>query len=70
MLRANPVPEVELVNVLRLALRYWVMDDSPPPPSRYPTLARQTLVAPTKSAMGFPSGIPAYRIPSSRRTTS
>jgi hypothetical protein len=56
--RANPVPEVELVNALRLALRNWVMSDVPPPPSRYPTLANRTLVEPTKHAMGFPSGIP------------
>ncbi len=56
--RANPVPEVEIVNALRLALRNWVMSDVPPPPSRYPTLSDRTLVEPTKHAMGFPSGIP------------
>jgi len=56
--RANPVPEAELVNALRLALRNWVMSDVPPPPSRYPTLASGTLVAPTRHAMGFPSGVP------------
>ena len=56
--RANPVPEVELVNVLRLALRYWVMTDTAPPASRYPTLAKGTLVAPTRKAMGFPAGVP------------
>ncbi len=56
--RANPVPEVELVNVLRLAMRYWVMTDTAPPPSRYPTLATGTLVAPTRKAMGFPAGVP------------
>src|SRR5712672_2707095 len=36
--RANPVPETELVNVLRLAMRNWLMNGTPPPPSRYPTL--------------------------------
>jgi hypothetical protein len=56
--RANPVSEVEIVNVLRLAMRYWVMNDTVPPPSRYPTLAKKTLVAPSKKAMGFPSGVP------------
>jgi Alpha/beta hydrolase domain len=56
--RANPVPEVELVNVLRLSMRYWIMNDTPPPPSRYPTIMQKTLVAPTKKAMGFPSGVP------------
>ena len=56
--RANPVPEVELVNVLRLAMRYWLMNDVAPPPSRYPMLANGTLVPPTKQAMGFPAGVP------------
>jgi Alpha/beta hydrolase domain len=56
--RANPMPEAELVNVLRMAMRNWVMSDTPPPPSRYPTLAAHTLVTPTKNAMGFPSGVP------------
>ena len=56
--RANPVPEVELVNVLRVALRNWVMHEMPPPPSRYPTLANRTLVDPTQRAMGFPAGVP------------
>jgi Alpha/beta hydrolase domain len=56
--RANPISEVELVNVLRVALRNWVMNDVPPPPSRYPTLAEHTLVDPTRKAMGFPLGVP------------
>jgi hypothetical protein len=60
--RANPVPEVELVNVLRVAMRNWVMSDTPPPRSRYPTLAAHTLVAPTKKAMGFPSGVPGVLV--------
>jgi len=29
-----------------------------PPPSQWPTLAKKTLVEPTKAAMGFPSGVP------------
>jgi hypothetical protein len=56
--RANPVPETELVNVLRLAMRNWITVGTPPPPSRYPTLAGGTLVDPTQAAMGFPSGVP------------
>ena len=56
--RANPVPEAQLVNVLRLAMRNWIMQGTPPPPSRWPTLAAGTLVDPTPAAMGFPSGIP------------
>lgn len=61
--RANPVSETEITNVLRLAMRNWLMNGTPPPPSRYPTLTGGNLVAPTQSAMGFPSGIPG--IPSS-----
>ena len=61
--RANPVSETEITNVLRLAMRNWLMVGTPPPPSRYPTLAGGNLVEPTQTAMGFPSGIPG--IPSS-----
>jgi hypothetical protein len=57
-LRANPVPATGLVSRMRAALREWVMNDTPPPPSRWPTLAAGTLVDPTKAAMGFPSGVP------------
>jgi hypothetical protein len=38
-LRANPVPATALVNRMRVALREWVMDGTPPPPSQWPTLA-------------------------------
>ena len=41
-----------------LHFRNWVMNGTLPPNSVYPTLARQTLVEPTKAAMGFPD-IPA-----------
>ena len=37
-LRANPVPATALVNRMRVALREWVMDGTPPPPSQWPTL--------------------------------
>jgi alpha/beta hydrolase family protein len=57
-LRANPVPATGLVNRMRVALRDWVMNGTPPPPSRYPTLAGKNLADPTMAAMGFPSGIP------------
>jgi hypothetical protein len=56
--RANPVSETELVNVLRLAMRNWITNGTPPPPTRYPTLASGNLVDPTQAAMGFPSGVP------------
>ena len=57
-LRANPVPALGMVNRVRAALRDWVMHDTPPPPSRWPTMAKKTLVEPTMKAMGFPAGIP------------
>ena len=37
-LRANPVPATGLVNRMRVALRDWLMHDTPPPPSQWPTL--------------------------------
>lgn len=55
---ANPMPHTELVNVLRNAMRDWVLKGTPPPPSRWPTLTGGTLVAANKAAMGFPSGVP------------
>jgi len=56
--RQSPVSETEITNVLRLAMRNWITNGTPPPPSRYPTLAGGTLVDPTQAAMGFPSGVP------------
>src|SRR5216117_1131732 len=61
-LRANPVPANSLVNRMRVALSEWVMNDTPPPASRWPLMHgaknERNLVEPTKSAMGFPSGVP------------
>jgi hypothetical protein len=57
-LRPNPMPSTQLVKVIRLAMRKWVLNGTPPPPSRYPTLAAGNLVDPTQAAMGFPSGVP------------
>jgi hypothetical protein len=61
-LRANPVPSTGLVNRMRVALREWVLNDTPPPPSVWPRMrgpnAERTLVEATKLAMGFPSGVP------------
>ena len=61
MLPANPMPHTETVNALRVHFRNWVMKDTPPPPSRWPTVKDKYLVEPTKDAMGFPSipGVPA-----------
>jgi hypothetical protein len=55
---ANPVSEGDLVNVLRLAMRNWLMHGTNPPTSLYPNLSGGTLVDPTQAAMGFPSGVP------------
>lgn len=62
MFAANPVPHLETFNALRFHFRNWVMNDTPPPPSLYPTLAAGTLVDPTKAATGFPTipGVPAH----------
>ena len=56
----NPVPHTETLNAIREHFRNWVMHDTLPPPSRYPTLAGGTLADPTRAAMGFPSipGVP------------
>jgi hypothetical protein len=55
---ANPMPQRETVNALRVHFRNWIMKNVAPPASVYPTLAAGTLVDPTKEAMGFPDGIP------------
>ena len=39
---ANPMPHTETVNALRVHFRNWVMKDTPPPPSRWPTLRTST----------------------------
>jgi hypothetical protein len=58
-LRANTVPaNVGLVNRVRTALREWVLNDTAPPPSRWPLKRDKNLVEPTMKAMGFPKGVP------------
>ena len=61
MFGANPMPYTETSNAIRLHFRDWVMNGTPPPPSRYPTLANGFLVDPTKEAIGFPNipGVPS-----------
>ena len=57
---ANPVPHTETFNALRVHFRNWVMKETPPPASVWPTLAGGYLVDPTKEALGFPTipGVP------------
>lgn len=60
VLPANPMPHGEIVNALTVHFREWVMHDTPPPASRYPTLRERQLVEANKTAMGFPT-IPGLR---------
>ena len=59
-LATNPMPHTETVNAITVHFRDWVMRNTPPPASRYPTLREQQLVAANKTAMGFPT-IPGLR---------
>jgi hypothetical protein len=60
VLPANPMPHTQTVNALRVHFRDWVMKGTPPPPSRYPMLAQQTLGEANKAAIGFPT-LPGLR---------
>jgi hypothetical protein len=51
----NPNSSRETLRALRNALVRWVVTGAEPPPSRYPTLAAGELVAPTASAMKWPT---------------
>ena len=53
-LPGNPNPEAEQTRALTRALVEWVTKGTPPPPSRYPTLANGDLVVPTRTALGMP----------------
>ena len=50
------------MRALRRALTEWVVGNTTPPESRYPTIARGELVAPVRSAMNFPA-IPGAPLP-------
>jgi hypothetical protein len=56
----NPNPQAEQTRALTRALVDWVVKGSPPPPSRYPTLAHGDLVPATRTALGVPDipGLP------------
>ena len=60
VLPGNPLPHTETYRALIVHFRNWVMRNTAPPPSRYPTLRDKQLVEPTKAAMGFPT-IPGLR---------
>jgi len=53
-LPANPNPQADQTRALTAALVEWVVRGTPPPPSRYPTLAKGELVLPTRQATHFP----------------
>jgi hypothetical protein len=60
VLPANPLPHAETFRALSVHFRNWVVRNTPPPPSRYPTMRAGQLVEPTKAAMRFPT-IPGLR---------
>jgi hypothetical protein len=60
VLPANPVPHGGTVNALRHTFRQWVMKGTPPPASRYPTLAAGQLGEASKAGIGMPA-LPGLR---------
>jgi len=60
VLPANPVPHGGTVNALRHHFRQWVMKGTPPPASRYPTLAAGQLGEASKAGIGMPA-LPGLR---------
>ena len=59
-LTTNPMPHTETVNALTVHFRDWVMRNTPPPASRWPTLRERQLVEANKTALGFPT-LPGLR---------
>ncbi len=59
-LPANPVPHTQTINAIRVHFRNWVMNNTAPPPNRYPTLAAGQLAESHKAALGFPT-LPGLR---------
>jgi hypothetical protein len=62
MLATNPNSSNETNRALMKALVEWVVNDTAPPPSRYPTLAKGDLVPPGHASTGFPV-IPGQPLP-------
>jgi len=55
MLARNPNPQLETRRALFVALTDWVTNNTPPPPSLYPTVVGKTLVPATSRAMLWPN---------------
>jgi hypothetical protein len=62
VLAQNPNSSSETNRALVRALIDWVVEDAPPPPSRYPRLDHGDLVPATQAATGFPL-IPGMPLP-------
>jgi hypothetical protein len=62
VLANNPNPSNDTNRALMQALVDWVVSDTPPPPSRYPLLAKGDLVPPGHASTGFPV-IPGQPLP-------
>ncbi len=62
----NPLVYTPVLRAVFRALDRWIVDGVEPPPSRYPTIADGTLVAP--DAAGWPT-IPGVRMPPAPMTT-
>ena len=60
VLPANPLSHDEPWRAITVHFRDWVMKNTAPPPSYYPTIKAGQLVAPNKAAMGFPT-LPGLR---------
>lgn len=52
---SNPNPRIETIRSLLVAMQAWIMDGTPPPPSRFPRASDGTLVPPLPvSSFDFP----------------
>ena len=73
VLATNPNPSADTNRALMKALVAWVVKDTPPPRSRYPTLGKGDLVPPGHASTGFPVDPRPRRCPtacSCRSTTT
>ena len=61
-LLANPMPSTQTVNMIRSAMRKWLLNGVLPAPSRYPTLGGGNLVDPSYIGSHFPAGVPGVDV--------